>query len=237
MRKVWVAVAVAAGLVPVAAWAQQQQPGDDSHGAGYNDSFDDNLRPAEPRVRRPNPIDRKDYDEVVGRMFAVADTSRDGIATLAEFQTMIATRKDQAIQARFAAVDTDRNHAISAEEFAQWQRSLGSAVLTGDANDADAGGGAVQVAEIVIPESRSATGRAIARLVEPLGSTVITAANTDYDAGTSLAELIAYEGKRFEAADTNHDGRITVDEMPRGLAGDEPAAAAPAAPVAVRTGG
>jgi len=93
------------------------------------------------------------------------------------------------------------------------------------------------VAEIVIPESRSATGRAIARLVEPLGSTVITAANTDYDAGTSLAELIAYEGKRFEAADTNHDGRITVDEMPRGLAGDEPAAAAPAAPVAVRTGG
>ena len=235
MRKVWAGVMVAALVAPAAGWAQQQQPGDDSHGAGYSDTFSDNLRPAHPTERRFNPVDREDYDAVVERMFAVADTSRDGIATLAEFQTMIATRKDQAIQARFAAVDTDRNRAISADEFAAWQRGLGSAVLNGDPNDVDAAGGPVQIAEVVVPQGRGDTGRVIARIVEPLGSTVITAANTDYDAGTSLAELIAYEGRHFEAADADHDGRIEAGELPRGFDPTETAAAPAAAPAVVTT--
>ena len=105
MRKVWVGLAMAACMAPAMAGAQQQQPGDDSHGAGYSDTFSDNLRPDRPRERRIDPIERKDFDEVVERMFQVADTGRDGLVTLAEFQGMIAARKDQAISERFASID------------------------------------------------------------------------------------------------------------------------------------
>ena len=231
MCRIWAGLAVLACLAPAGAWAQQQQPGDDSHGAGYSDTFSDNLRSDRPRVRRPDPVERKDFDEVVERMFAIADTSRDGIATLSEFQTMIATRKEQAIQARFANIDTDRNHAISLDEFDRWQRNLGSSVLN---LDADGGAEQVQVAEVIVPQGRSDNGRIIARLVEPLGSTVITAANTDYDAGTSLAELIAYEGTRFEAADANRDGRLLPNELPDFGEEETETAAATAAPVQVR---
>ena len=237
MRTVWAGLAIIACLAPAAAWAQQQQPGDDEHGGGYvQDGFDDNLRPNRPRVRQPDPIERKDFDELVGRMFAVADTSRDGIVTLAEFQGMIAARKDEAIANRFASIDTDRNRALSLEEFGRWQHGLGSSVLS----DADAGGGALGFAEVVVAEARGRNGAALSALIEPLGSTVITAANTDFDAGTSLAELIAYEGKRFEARDANHDGRIAGAELPdlRGDPEEPETAAAPApAPVPVRTGG
>jgi len=232
MRKVWAGLAVLACVLPAVAGAQQQEPGDDSHGAGYSDTFDDNLRPDRPRVRRQEPIERRDFDEVVEKMFEVADTGRDGIVTLAEFQGMIAARKEQAISERFAEIDADHNRAVSLDEFARWQRGFGSSVL-----DPDLAGGAaqVQVAEVVMASPRGRNGRALSRLVEPLGSTVITAANTDYDAGTSLAELIAYEGKRFEAADTNHDGRLLAGELPDDGPEETETAAAPA-PVTVRTG-
>ena len=231
MRKVWVGLALAASALPAMAGAQQQQPGDDSHGAGYSDTFSDNLRPDRPRERRIDPIERKDFDEVVERMFQVADTGRDGLVTLAEFQGMIAARKDQAISERFASIDADHNRAISLDEFNRWQHSFGSTVL-----DADQAGGPaqVQVAEVVMANPRGRNGRALSRLVEPLGSTVITAANTDYDAGTSLAELIAYEGKRFEAADANRDGRLLPNELPDFGEEETETAAATAEPVQVR---
>ena len=53
--------------------------------------------------------------------------------------------------------------------------------------------------------------------VEPLNATMLAAANADYDAGASLAEIAAYEGKRFEAADLNKDGWVTEDEQRQGV--------------------
>ena len=235
MHKVWAGLAVLACVVPAAAMAQQQQPGDDTHGGGYSDTFDDNLRPDRPRQRRAEPIERRDFDEVVERMFEMADTGRDGIVTLAEFQGMIAARKDQAISERFASIDADHNRSISLDEFGRWQRGFGSSVL-----DADLAGGAaqVQIAEVIAAQPRGRNGRALSRLIEPLGSTVITAANTDYDSGTSLAELIAYEGKHFQAADTNGDGRLLPNELPDFGADETETADVPAAaPVPVRTSG
>src|SRR5690349_14511613 len=69
MRTFWAGLALVASLAPAVAEAQQQQPGDDQHGGGYvQDGFDSNLRAARPRERRFEPIDRSDYDAVVGKM-------------------------------------------------------------------------------------------------------------------------------------------------------------------------
>ena len=60
---------------------------------------------------------------------------------------------------------------------------------------------------------RGPGGQVLARLVAPLNATLLAAANANYDAGASLAEVLAYEGKRFEAADANTDGWVTDDEL------------------------
>jgi hypothetical protein len=60
---------------------------------------------------------------------------------------------------------------------------------------------------------RGPGGQVAGRLIEPLNATMLAAANTNYDAGASLAEILAYQGKRFEAADRNTDGWVTEDEQ------------------------
>jgi len=47
----------------------------------------------------------------------------------------------------------------------------------------------------------------------PLNATMLVEANTDHDGGTSLAEIAAFEGKRFETTDANKDGWVTEAEL------------------------
>jgi Ca2+-binding EF-hand superfamily protein len=205
MRAMMAGLAVLAVLAPVAAAAQVE-----GHGSPVSSGSFDDIR-GEEKVRAPEPLARRVYEAAVAQIFAAADTNRDGSVTLAEFQAIIGARKEQAIQERFAAIDTDRNKSVSYAEFSAWQRALGSLVL---AEDAGGAGGAGQVAELIrYQPGRSRDSEVIAGLLEPLGATVITAANTDYDGGTSLAELTAYEDKRFDALDANKDGWLTDDEL------------------------
>ena len=70
------------------------------------------------------------------------------------------------------------------------------------------------VSEDIRPEPiRGPGGPVLARLVVPLNATMLVAANTDHDGGASLAEVAAYEGKRFEAVDSNDDGWVTDGEL------------------------
>jgi hypothetical protein len=144
-------------------------------------------------------------------MFASADADRDGTLTLVELRAVIEARKVAAIRDRFAGIDADRDRSLSFAEFDRWQRGLGSVVLS------DAGAAAASetvVSEDIGPEpERGPGGQVLARLVAPLNATLLAAANTNYDAGASLAEIAAYEGKRFEAADANADGWVTEDEL------------------------
>ena len=210
MRTIGMSLALAVLCAPLPALAQER----DTHGSQYTgDQFDDLSSPDGPRP--PQPLAREKYDEAVGRLFAAADSNKDGTITLAEFQAIISARREQAISERFAAIDTDRNKSVSYAEFAQWQRSLGSTVLAEGGGPSDG----IVAEQIRIEPGRSRDSRLIARLVEPLSSTLLAAANTNYDAGVSLAELVAYEGKKFEAADTNHDGWLAVDEVAAGAGG------------------
>ena len=203
MRKMLAAVGTALILLaPLSALAQDIDPG------GGDDDLGTHIKPSGPRP--PQPIERKKYDEAVAKLFKMGDTNGDGTITLAELNAVIEARKTTAIGARFAQIDTNRDKSISFDEFVQWQRSLGSAVLS----DAATGEGMAIVPEdIRLEPGRSDNDQLIARLIEPLNATMLVAANTNYDAGVSLAELIAYEGKRFAAADTNHDGWLTQDEI------------------------
>lgn len=210
MRAIVAAVGgVLALLVSPVAWAQDGQPGLGEPRDGF-----EHLTDGAPRADIGEALERGKFDDAVGRMFAAADTDRDGSATLTELRGVIAARKDTAIRERFAAIDTNRDRALSYAEFSQWQAGLGSLALS---DERAAAAATEMVAEDIRPARvRGRGGDIVADLVEPLGATVLVAANADHDAGTSLAELLAYEGKRFEAADANRDGWVVADELRAG---------------------
>jgi len=216
MRKVWLGLMALAVVAPTHVAAQQQQQGD-SHGNVYTSGDFDKLDRGGPKARPVvgAALERAKFDAAVAKMFAAVDTNRDGTITVAEFQALIAARKEQAIAERFAAIDTNRDKSLSYAEFSQWQHGLGALALS----DADAGGGGMVAEEIRYQPGRGREDQMIADVIEPLKTTVIAAANTNYDAGASLAELTAYEGKRFDALDTNHDGWVTEDEFQAGRRG------------------
>lgn len=162
------------------------------------------------KPRAPKPVKRKDFDKIVTAMFEEADANRDGTVTLDELHTVIEARRDALIRARFTSVDTDRNGAISEAEFIAWQKQMGSAASN---EQAAMGANSAIIADAIMPEVKDDDARALADLIAPLSGTVIAAANTNYDAGLSLDELLAYEGKRFEEADKNGDGYLTMDEL------------------------
>ena len=164
-----------------------------------------------PEFKAPDPIARKDFDKAVEKLFRIADTDHDGTATLAEFNAAIEARKSHLISERFAQVDSNGDHTISYAEFAAWQNGMGSVALSESA----AGGVDVDAmisGKIAVVLGNSENDELLKRLVAPIGAVELTAANTNYDGGVSLEELLAWEGKRFDAADTNADGWLTITE-------------------------
>lgn len=197
-------------LAPVPAWSQDNGQ-DGEAGMGTPADGFEHLTRGEPRRTPGEAIRRDRFDDSVEKMFASADTDRDGQVTLAELRAAIEARKVAAIQGRFASIDADRNQSVSFAEFNQWQRSLGSVVMS---DEGAAAASNTVVAEDIRPEPiRGPGGPVLARLVVPLNATMLVAANTDHDGGASLAEVAAYEGKRFEAVDSNDDGWVTDGEL------------------------
>jgi hypothetical protein len=205
------ALALLAPLIGSAPASAQDNGQDGQPGMGTPAEGFEHLTPGQPRRSPGEAVRRDKFDEAVAKMFASADTDRDGQLTLAELRTAIETRKAAAIHARFAGIDADRNQAVSFAEFDQWQRSLGSVVLS---DEGAAAASSTVVSEDIGPEPvRGPSGPTLARLVAPLNATMLVAANTDHDGGASLAEVAAYEGKRFETADVNRDTWVTEDEL------------------------
>jgi Ca2+-binding EF-hand superfamily protein len=197
-------------LASVPAWSQDNGQ-DGEAGMGTPADGFEHLTRGEPRRTPGEAIRRDRFDDSVEKMFASADTDRNGQVTLAELRAAIEARKVAAIQGRFASIDADRNQSVSFAEFDRWQRSLGSVVLS---DEGAAAASNTVVSEDIRPEPiRGPGGPVLARLVVPLNATMLVAANTDHDGGASLAEVAAYEGKRFEAVDSNDDGWVTDGEL------------------------
>lgn len=167
------------------------------------------------KPRMPKPISRAHYDKIVTALFRDADSNRDGLVTLDEFHALVNARREAAIKARFAKVDANGDGTISAAEFTAWQQQMGSMA----SDDRGALGDRVgQIPEVVVPDfGKDEDDRMLADLIEPISGTLIAKANTNYDAGVSMEELLAYEGARFEAADTDKDGYLSMQELrPKG---------------------
>ena len=164
--------------------------------------------------RRPagmKPIAREKFDAVVAAMFKSADLNHDGMVTLAELQTIVASRLDTATRDRFRAIDRNHDGRIDADEFGAWQKSLGSLAQSDCAVAAREG---QIVAETIAPDlGDGERDQALAVAIEPLSALVIAKANVHYNAGVTLADLLAYEDQRFTEADRNHDDFLEQDEI------------------------
>ena len=144
-------------------------------------------------------------------MFREGDVNRDGMVMIDELRGLFDARRDTLIRARFTKIDSNHNGALSYEEFVAWQRQMGSVASSEVAGAGDRDG---PIAEVLLPDIGDDPGSmGLAALIEPLSVGLITNANSNYDAGLSLEELLAYQGKRFDAADANHDGWLTMDEL------------------------
>lgn len=163
--------------------------------------------------KRAEPIARKKFDQAVEKIFRAGDTDRDGTITLAEFNAAIEARKAAVIAQRFAAIDADRNRQISPEEFAAWQHSLGSVVLADGGGSAAAQGGGIVAEQLPLDLGSGREAEVFEDIIAPLSATLIVEANSNYDGGTSLEELLAYQGARFEKADANKDGWLVPEEI------------------------
>lgn len=172
------------------------------------------LKAGPPRARMMKPIKRDKLDEPVTEMFRAADADKDGTVTIAELKSVLAAQRQEVILERFRAIDSNHDKLIDQHEFVAWQQQMGSLALSGDAVNNEAGG--------IVPDSlpphlgKSDTDEALRLIIEPLNSVVLVNANTNYDQGVSLAELLAYERQRFDAADTDKDGELSMPEL-RGL--------------------
>ncbi|MCB2066770.1 MAG: EF-hand domain-containing protein [Erythrobacter sp.] len=209
-----VALALAALLVALPAHAQIGSPGGDRPSGGRQGAGPDGSpgggRPQRPREVRP--LEREDFDAAVTQMFTLADTDRNGTVTLDELRGVFELRRQSVIRERFARIDSDHSGQIDAAEFVAWQDALGSAAASEQAMAMERG----PVREAIEPELRDdPRGGMLAGLIAPLDAMVLTNANSNYDGGLSLAELLAFEGRRFDSADADHDGRVTMNEMPR----------------------
>jgi len=180
-----------------------------------------------PRMQPIEPVEHARFERIVTAMFRDADQNHDGIVTIEEVRAITRTRRDVLIGKRFERIDANGDRAISREEFFSWQRSIGSVAQSDEAQAIGRGG---IVAETIEPEYKhEMEARLLLGLIEPLGGSLVAAANTNYDAGLSLEELLAYEGKRFDAADRNRNGEISMDEarqpegrLPGGVTGLPP---------------
>lgn len=247
----WILPGLAALLLATQALAQGGPPGGGGGPGGPPPGGGGPGGPGGPGAGQPRPmkpIKRARFDRTVTAMFQAADTNRDGLVTLDELRMIVAARRDAMIRARFDKVDADRNGSISLAEFTGWQQGMGSLALSEDQPVTDRGGPIPATIEPDLGED--AEDRALAMVIEPIGALTIVHANTNYDAGMSLEELLAHQGKRFEAADTDRDGELSSEEVralmrrgegpghggpdgpggPRGAGGDGPPPCPPGRP-------
>lgn len=169
--------------------------------------------------REMKPIKRAAFDKPVIAMFRTADSDKDGLVTLEELRAAIDARRDTLIRARFQRVDANHDGSLSLAEFLRWQQQMGSASLY-EAQPITLNGGPIP--ETITPElDDDMADQALRRLIEPLSATVIVNANSNYDRGLSLGELLVFERARFDAADTDDDGGLSMFEL-RNLESDKP---------------
>jgi hypothetical protein len=121
----------------------------------------------------------------------------------------VITARRNAVLHRFVDIDTNHDGRIDEAEFIAWQSRKGGAAMADDGGEF-----AEIVADSIGPDlGNGERNDALMIAVEPLNAVVIAKANTNYDAGITLDELMAYEHARFTKADTNQDLFLSREEV------------------------
>jgi Ca2+-binding EF-hand superfamily protein len=162
------------------------------------------------------PVKRSDFDAKVKQDFAAADLDHNGLVTLQEVHAARDAMLTKLFDERFSRVDANHDGVISHDEFVAWQRQMGSPDSADEAmteeNDRDvdsakdAAGGRGRLG--------GRDGDGISRLIlAPVDANLIVNADQNHDLALSLAEDLAYQDKQFDAADSDHDGTLSADEL------------------------
>ncbi len=183
-----------------------------AQGAGPGGGPPPGGRPGRGGPPRPmKPVKRTALDKPVAGMFRNADGDKDGVVTLEELRATINARRDTLVSARFQRIDSNRDGALSLPEFLSWQQQMGSASLY-EAQPIILNGGPIP--ENIMPDlDNDMVDQALRLLIEPLSANLIANANSNYDRGLSLDELLVFERARFDAADTDGDGELSMMEL------------------------
>lgn len=213
-----VALAVALGLAalllcPATGFAQQMPQGGPPQAGGGPGGGPGGPGQGRPQEARLPKIKLEDIEKVSREMFATADLDRDGTVTLDELQTIMDRHRDAVIAERFAQLDSDGDRVVDYTEFATWQLSLG-------ARAAEEGGSrALDMARLPdavgIPPGRDDKARFVAMLLTPISRASVIEANVNYDGGADLAEFLAFQRRKFDAADEDANGVLEGPELRR----------------------
>lgn len=207
-------------MLPAAASAQGGMPGGGTPGGGMGDGAmgrgpgggPERGGPGGGKPREMKPVRRDRLDKPVTAMFTAADTNRDGLITLEELRSVLESRRDTIIRARFDRIDSNGDRLIQPDEFITWQRAMGSAASSDRSRSMADGMGPVEES-IAPPLEDSKNDQVLNMVIEPLSAMVIVNANSNYDTGLSLEELLAYERGRFDKADSDGDGALSAEEI------------------------
>jgi Ca2+-binding EF-hand superfamily protein len=207
-------------MLPASALAQEGFPGEGGGGGregemrgGQRGGGDGERGMGRPggRPAEAKPVSREKMVKPVEEMFQAADTNKDGFVTLDELRAVLDSKRDATIRERFKKIDTNGDKVIDEKEFVAWQAAMGT-VAVSDVEARGAGFGIVQ--ESLSPSWKDGRDDQILRaIIEPLSATVLVNANTNYDKGVTLEELLAYEYKRFDSADLDKDGQLYPQEL------------------------
>ena len=168
--------------------------------------------------RQPKPIKPvswAEYEAKVREAFAAADLDHDGKVTIAEVHAARDAKLKAIVDERFARIDANHDGTISRDEFAAWQLHIGDPdeadehMAAEDRQRAEAAG----AADKPFRHGHGEDGEMIGRLIAPVDEMLIVNADTNSDVALTLAEDLAYQKTRFDAADTDHDGVLSEDEI------------------------
>jgi len=162
------------------------------------------------KPRAMKPIEGKRFDKMVTEMFRRADSDGDGIITLMEVHAIAQAKRVAAATERFRQLDADGNQLISLAEFLASDRNPALASRPGDADDPASLDESFAIRPVNGGKERDVV---LEELIEPVSAITLVNANTNYDSGVSLEELLAYERKAFDKADRDGDGRLSEEEL------------------------
>jgi Ca2+-binding EF-hand superfamily protein len=163
------------------------------------------------------PVKRSEFDATIKAEFAEADLDHNGLVTLQEVHAARDAKLAKLIDQRFAGVDSNHDGTISRDEFTAWQRQMGSpdaADLTVEAeNDRQLDQAAAEKADGQHRWGHHGGEGAGELLVAPVDANLIVNADSNHDMALSLAEDLAWQDARFDAADSDHDGELSESEI------------------------